>query len=241
MQGKERLRITFSSTVIVGETAKTTKLDLVFDTNSRIECNFQNQRMCKITAIRAYIQRFIEKVGPEVSISVKGQFLDENEVVNFSELLKDNSLVSLSLNNTGINGKGACALFEKLANNTQLRTLSLDSNDIDNAAIKSLSLALASNRHITTISLADNPQLTSLCVRNLGEAITAHPSLKLIRIDSLTEFDQLFLQQKIIQDQRVKKGSSGDTPPRSFSILKWLSKAPESKPEDVAMVSMQSK
>jgi len=230
MQGKkERLRITIS-----GEKYK---LDLVYDENARIERNFQNEKLCKITLIRA----FIERCGAPVSISAQGHFQDENEVVSFSELLKDNSIKSLSLNNTGINGKGACALFEKLANNTQLLTLSLNGNHIDNTAIKSLSRALVSNRHITTISLADNTQLTSLCVGKLGEAITAHPSLKEIRIDSLTEFDQLFLNQKITQDQQVKKGSSGDAPPSSFSFWKLFSRSSESRPDDVAMVSMQSK
>ncbi len=224
---KERLRITIS-----GEKYK---LDLVYDENSRIELNFQNERMCKITLLRA----FIERCGTPVSISAKGYFQDENEVVNFSELLKDNSIKSLSLNNTGINGKGACALFEKLANNTQLRTLSLNSNHIDNEAITSLSRALVNNRHIITISLTDNMQISSLCVRSLGEAITAHPSLRQIGINSLTEFDQLFLNQKIVQDQEVKKGLSGTTPP--FSFWKLFRKSPESNSEGVAMVSMAKK
>lgn len=207
--------------------------DFSYPEDKRIERNVSNELRCSITLLR----KLIDRCGQPVTIETEGRFMDENEIICFSELLKDNSISSLSLNNAGINGKAACALFEKLAKNKRLRNLSLDGNDIDNEAMKSLGRALKTNNTIEAISLSNNPNITSACVRELGNAITAHPSLKQIDISSLTEFDNLFLNQKIHENQHVKKGTSSSAPPQQFSFWKFLSGSKNTS-EGIAMSTL---
>lgn len=209
------------------------KFAFSFPENKRIEPNHNNPNDC----VLALLRKIIKTCGEPVTVTATGRFLDQNEVIGFSALLKDNSISLLSLNNTGINGQGACALFEKLANNTQLVNLFLDGNHIDNAAMQSLSKALKANKKIAKITLSHNPDITSACVCNLGQAIRAHPSLKQLEINSLTEFDRIFLNQKIIENQKIKSGMSSNTPHQPFSLWRLLARSSEIT-EDTPLVDM---
>ncbi|KAG0294505.1 hypothetical protein BGZ96_001036 [Linnemannia gamsii] len=89
-----------------------------------------------------------------ITLSMRGNLIDDSEAITVSEVLKTNStLTTLSLKRVLIGNEGAVALSVALKTNLTLTTLNLEGNPIGPNGVDALSEVLRTNSILKTLKL----------------------------------------------------------------------------------------